>query len=529
MGDFVCEWIASAFPGDWSAPHGDLPALRNSIATWLAASPDPSLGAYTAYMYRAEWSYQQLQQRAGSGPAPGFWPHLRPFLLAPESAGVFVLDSDPQGYEFVRLELRALRLAAEAAAAASPYAHQQLAPGVVPPRPPPGPLAASLTCISTTLRQDHPELWLHPAYARPKLKPFLLAGESRGVFSVESDAAGHEWARLDLDALHRAATAPAAVEATSGPAAASTSCSFASASPAASTRPSSPASSCSSSFHEASGLLPAGLQGACPARRPPAAAAVAPQRRPPAAASGTAEAAAAAPAARFKAHARRSALSNALHGRFPPPAGRARADTPERRRARLCAMIKRAVSRILVLFAARHQVNLAEVGKWLPSFTWGARPPVSLRALCEEEPDVFRVTEQLLPSGGTCCLVRLVCPALLALAAELAPARPNGGPPPGASPHGAPALPAPPPAGPSDAVKSLVSSRFPSPGSGPALEAERIRRGAKRYVAQGLARPGTLMVRLVWDELIQLAEAEAEERVRAADADKALEACWGYA
>ncbi|KAG2498600.1 hypothetical protein HYH03_003351 [Edaphochlamys debaryana] len=279
------------------------------------------------------------------------------------------------------------------------------------PQPHTGELACAMPQLVTHLRKEPTGLWRNPAYKWPQLKPFLLAPGSRGAFCLGRTSGGQEWLRLDVAALRRAAGA-AAVEGVEGTEAA--------------------------------------------AGRQPAAGAVAAEVR---AGAGGAGRAPAAPSPQGQ-------LLSALVHRFRPLSP----NDPNR----LALAAKRAAAQLLA-GAPRYELSLSSLGSEVPRLLGGVKLPRSLRALCEEEPDVFVVWEQQPP---THCMVRLVWGA-------------GPGPAPGATRNaavhsttaacsgGAPAT--------STQLQAALIGRFPSPGSGPELEPERLWAAAKRYVAKALA------------------------------------------
>ncbi|KAG2498609.1 hypothetical protein HYH03_003358 [Edaphochlamys debaryana] len=555
--------------------------LRRAIASWLASSPEPRMGAHATALSALEAHVRR--EHAGLWLNPKYtWPGLEEFLLTPESRGaVAVVREGPESdgpSSVVRLDLDALRKAAAeragtggadapagpaarpaalhrgadrptglagaapavaaALSAASDAATTSLtapaedseedvrdliagalpnthAPGELPsnllrrivaswlagsPDPSVGPLAALLPRLGDHLRTEHAGLWLNPKHAWPKLKPFLLAPEGKGAFSVVRERSGREWVRLDTAALRRAAATqgggPAATTAGSS-AAPGTQCSAAPAATGAATAPpairpaSAPAAAAAAALplphkqllsallerfaalgpEDPNGLAQAAkramaqLLAEAPGHKLPLAGlggkvtklmggvkplrklralceeepdvfavwlqapdtcmvrllvGASPEPAPPPPASATAAASSAITAAEagggqsdFAAAQRR--LTQALARRFPHP------EHGEAANAGLVASAKRGIARILATSPPPHSILLGRVGEVLTRMLGGPGPAGKagkLRELCEQEPDVFRVTT---PGLGT-VYVALVCPTLLPLAAELAEA-----------------------------------------------------------------------------------------------------------
>ncbi|KAG2498608.1 hypothetical protein HYH03_003357 [Edaphochlamys debaryana] len=215
------------------------------------------------------------------------------------------------------------------------------------PDPSVGPLAALLPRLGDHLRTEHAGLWLKRRYAWPKLKTFLRAAEGKGVFTVVREPGGREWVRLDTAALRRAAAAEAAGGAAATTAASSaapgTQCSAAPAATAATTAP--PATAMAQ---------PAGRASSASAPAAAAAALPSPQEQ----------------------------LQTALRNRFPPLGP----NDPNR----LAHVAKRATAQVLAE-APGHELSFARLGELVPKRMGGEKQARKLRALCEEEPDVFAV------------------------------------------------------------------------------------------------------------------------------------------
>ncbi|KXZ48947.1 hypothetical protein GPECTOR_24g237 [Gonium pectorale] len=108
-------------------------------------------------------------------------------------------------------------------------------------------------------------------------------------------------------------------------------------------------------------------------------------------------------------------LEQELLRRFPNPPGVSSSSSEQA----TIAAAKRCIARLLAWAPPPHQLTFAKLGAQVPKLLGGARIGRNLRLICLEEPDVFNVQSQ----SPTVHVVRLVCPRMLQLAADLSDRR----------------------------------------------------------------------------------------------------------
>ncbi|KAG2498598.1 hypothetical protein HYH03_003349 [Edaphochlamys debaryana] len=420
------------------------------------------------------------------------WPHVahgRPAAAGAELAALIPRAFPGDGLSAQGLPEAAVRRAIAAWLASSP-------------QPLLGKRTALLPQLGQHLRQDPTGLWLNAKYTWPKIKTFLLAEDSLGVFVVEGQVAGREWVRLDVEALQAAATVTVRMD---GPALRGAAGAWGKAAhpEAAKAPPLSRAAAAegAAASQQAKADLPQAAEAEVAAAVKAAAAAVSGLATSPSADAATApeeQRRPLTPAPIAAATARlpppHEQLETLLLNRFPPFELEAA--------QRLASAAKRAAAKLLALALPSRTLSLRHLEEAVPVLMGSAQPPSGLRELCDEEPDVFHVWLQP-PSTWMVGLVWSEAEALVGtLQAAVCPGSSSFDASRGSAgcasaststadaPRGS--------AGGSfgdcrsfeAGLKNLwtaLHARFPTPGPAPELQPERLRNAAKRYVARGLA------------------------------------------